>query len=189
MKAHHTVFDRLALSLSLVTLITLSAHEASASCFTEGNRLTAARPQFSPHAVAAASDERERSNASIVGLWKADFLIGDGPDLFDQAFQQFHSDGTELMLSRGLPPSLGNVCVGIWQRTGPRTYKLKHTAWNWTPDGTFTGTFIMEATLRLSRSGDGFSGTWRADSFDTSGALIPDQHFEGTARAVRVGMD
>jgi hypothetical protein len=22
----------------------------------------------------------------IVGLWKSDFLIGDGPDLFDQAF-------------------------------------------------------------------------------------------------------
>jgi hypothetical protein len=189
MKAHQIVFNRLALSVSIVALVTLSAREASASCFTEGNRLTAARAQVSPQAGAGGSDQREHSNASIIGLWKADFLIGTGPDLFDQAFQQFHSDGTELMLSRGLPPSLGNVCVGIWKKTGPRSYRLKHTAWNWTADGTFAGTFIMEATLRLSRSGDDFTGTWRADSFDTSGTLIPDQHFEGTARASRIGMD
>jgi hypothetical protein len=189
MKAHQIVFNRLAQSVSIVALVMLSASEASASCFTEGNRLAAARPQFSAHAVAGVSDQRDHSNASIIGLWKTDFLIGTGPDLFDQAFQQFHSDGTELMLSRGLPPSLGNVCVGIWQKTGARSYKLKHTAWNWTADGTFAGTFIMEATIRLSRSGDGFTGTWRADSFDTSGTLIPDQHFEGTARATKVGMD
>ncbi len=189
MKAHQNVFSRLALSVSIVVLVTLFAGEASASCFSEGSRLNAARSQFSPHAAGGGSDEREHSNASIVGLWKADFLIGSGPDLFDQAFQQFHSDGTELMLSRGLPPSLGNVCIGIWQRTGPRTYKLKHTAWNWTTDGSFAGTFIMQATFRLSRSGDSFTGTWQADSFDTSGALIPDQHFEGTARATRVGME
>jgi hypothetical protein len=59
----------------------------------------------------------------------------------------------------------------------------------WTSDGSFAGTFVMEATLRLSRSGAGHTGTWKADSFDTFGALIPNQHFEGTARATKVGMD
>ena len=184
-----TPFVRLVLTLSVVAFVTLVASEARASCFSEGNRLTATKTQFSAQIPGGGGDEHERSDGSIAGLWNAQFLIGSGPELFDQAFQQFHRDGSELMLSRGLPPSLGNVCIGIWKQTGPRTYRLKHMAWNWTSDGTFAGTFIMEATLRLARSGHSYTGTWSADSFDTSGALIPEQHFEGTARAIRVRMD
>lgn len=178
---------KLTLALTLGVFVTTLAGNAQASCVAEGNSLTGTRLQFSSNSAASGSGDNEQAGGTIVGLFKTQFLIGDGPDLYDEAFQQFHSGGTEMMLSRGLPPVLGNVCVGIWKQTGPRTFKLKHTAWNWNPDNSFAGTFILEATIRLSRAG--FTGTWKADSFDTAGDVIPSQHFEGTLRATRIGVD
>jgi hypothetical protein len=188
MRPHRFVFNRLVatLSITLVAFVTALSGDAQASCFTDGNRLTAPL-QFSPGAAGGWPEVSDQPGSSIVGLYRAQFLIGDGPDLYDESFQQFHSDGTEMMLSRGLPPVLGNVCVGIWKQTGPRTFKLKHMAWNWNPDNSFAGTFLMEVTIRLSRSG--YTGTWKADSFDPSGAVIPDQHFEGVARATRISLE
>jgi hypothetical protein len=151
--------------------------------------LSAAKTQFTAAAAAAAfNDDDSSDRPAIVGLWKAEYLIGSGPDLFDESFQQFHSDGTEMMLSRGLPPVLGNVCVGVWKQAG-RTIKLKHTAWNWNPDNSWAGTFIMEVTLTVNRRGTRFSGTFVADNFDTLGDPVPGGHVEGVVRASRISAD
>lgn len=128
------------------------------------------------------------SAATPVGLWNAEFFLGDGPDRYDQTFQQFHIGGTELMLSNGLPPVLGNVCVGIWKHAG-RTVKVKHMAWNWEASGAFAGTFLLEIELRIARDGRSYTGRWTADSFDPDGALIPAMHAEGVARARRISID
>jgi hypothetical protein len=93
--------------------------------------------------------------------------------VYDQAFQQFHAGGTEMMLSRGVPPVLGNVCVGVWKQVGARTFKLKHMSWNRNPDGSFAGTFEMEVTLRLDRRTSNYSGTWVAENFDVAGTRTP----------------
>src|SRR5262245_19179383 len=191
---HSTVWIRGALvsAASLVFCMTMAA-EAQATCFpvvkgrpiSGGTQLTAA-------VTSAANIEQtieQGSTGSIVGLWNAEFLIGTGPDLYDQSFQQFHSDGTEMMLSRGLPPALGNVCVGIWKQEGPRTFKLKHMAWNWDADGNFTGTFVMEVTLRLDNRRTRFTGSWSADNFDVAGNKLPDLHAEGVARGTRITVD
>jgi hypothetical protein len=129
------------------------------------------------------------SPAPVVGMWHTVFLLGNGPDRYDESLQQFHSDGTEMMLSNGLPPGLGNVCVGIWKHTGGRSLKLKHMAWNWEANGTFAGTFIMEAELRVSRDGRTFEGTWTADSYDPAGDVIPAMHAEGVTRGRRISVD
>ena len=146
-------------ALSVVTLCTALAGDAQASCFTTGgkNPLSSGKTQFTAAAAAAAFDD-DSGSASIVGMWNTEYLVGNGPDLFDESFQQFHSDGTEMMLSRGLPPVLGNVCVGVWKQAG-REVKLKHMAWNWNADGSFAGTFIMEVTLTVNRHGTRFTGT------------------------------
>jgi hypothetical protein len=127
--------------------------------------------------------------SAVVGLWNAEFFLGHGPDRYDQTFQQFHAGGTELMLSNGLPPVLGNVCVGLWKNAGGRTVKVKHMAWNWEASGAFAGTFVMEIELRVSRDGRSYTGTWTADSFDLNGAIIPAMHAEGVARARRIRID
>jgi hypothetical protein len=183
----------------------LTAAAADAACFASpaqvrlslqrgtgaspSDRLRPARLSAAGTVRTIANEEQSAAVPSVVGLWNAEFFLGDGPDRYDQTFQQFHADGTELMLSNGLPPVLGNVCVGLWKRTGARTVKVKHMAWNWEPSGAFAGTFVMEVTLRVARDGRSYAGTWTADSFDPAGALIPSLHAEGVARARRIVLE
>jgi hypothetical protein len=179
----------LLVAASAVAAGTALTAEAQASCFTNaGKHLLSSRVPYADGFAMHVGDEQDRSIGPI-GLWNAEFLIGNGPDLFDESFQQFHADGTEMMLSRGLPPALGNVCIGIWKQDGPRTVRLKHMAWNWDADGRFIGTFVMDATLRLDRRSGRYTGTWSADNFDTAGNVIPDQHVEGIVRARRITFD
>lgn len=134
---------------------------------------------------------------SVVGMWQAVLRIGDssGP-VYDEVFQQFHSDGTEMIVSNGLPPALGNVCVGVWKRTGPGTYKLNHMTWNWLPDdgpfgvpGTFAGHFELQVRLRLNDSGNAYRGTWKATNYDTDGNHIPALDAEGVVTGKRITVD
>jgi hypothetical protein len=134
---------------------------------------------------------------TVVGLWHAVFRIGDadGP-VFDEVFEQFHADGLELIISNGLPPALGNVCVGVWKRVGARTYKLRHTTWNWAPEpggfgvpGSFAGYFELEVTLRLDAHGQRFTGTFSAKNFNPAGDHLEDLDASGVVNGVRITVD
>jgi hypothetical protein len=132
--------------------------------------------------------------ASTVGRWHAVLRLGSSGPVYDEILQQFHADGTELLVSNGLPPALGNVCVVVWRQVGPRTYKLKHMTWNWSShqneafgvQGTFSGHFELEMTLRLDERGREFTGAWSARNFDTSGEHIPALDARGVVNATRV---
>jgi hypothetical protein len=137
------------------------------------------------------------SVGSVVGLWHAILRIGDerGP-VYDEVLEQFHADGTELLISSGLPPALGNVCIGVWKRVAARTFKLKHMTWNWAPPdggfgvpGTFAGHFELDVTLRLDARGAAFSGTWTARNFGLQGEHLPALDAQGVVTGVRIGVD
>jgi hypothetical protein len=177
----------LAAATFIVIAVTLTG-QAWASCFTtaQGKPL-APKTQYAA-AASSASAVDDDGSGPIVGLWNAEFLLGNG-DLFDQSFQQFHSDGTEMMLSRGLPPSLGNVCLGVWKQDD-HTYRLKHMAWNWDANGTYISIFVMEVTLKVNRRGNRYTGSWSADNLaPATGEPIPGEHFEGIVRGTRITMD
>ena len=78
------------------------------------------------------------SHPDIVGLWFTVFKIGDF--VWNRGFQQYHAGKTELSVDSSVPPVLGNVCIGVWKMSGPRTFKLRHVTWNWNPDGSPAGT-------------------------------------------------
>lgn len=137
------------------------------------------------------------ATGSVIGMWQAVLRIGDsaGP-VYDEVFQQFHSDGTEMIVSNGLPPALGNVCVGVWKRTGPGAYKLSHMTWNWLPDdggfgvpGTFAGHFELQVRLRLNDNGNAYRGTWKATNYDPDGNHIPALDAEGVVTGKRITVD
>jgi hypothetical protein len=137
------------------------------------------------------------SSSSIVGMWHTILRLGDanGP-VFDEVLEQFHDDGTELLISNGLPPALGNVCIGIWKRVGARSYKLRHMTWNWSPPdggfgvpGTFAGHFELEVEFDLDQHGRTFRGRWSAKNYDPSGEHLPDLDAEGVIRGVRLTVD
>jgi hypothetical protein len=175
-------------ALAVVALCPSFATEAGATCVTnplKGPRITPI-VQFAGREAAQLTEGHDASDARewLVGMWMTEFLVGDA--LYDQTLQQFHSDGTENILSNGLPPALGNVCLGIWKQVGPRTITLRHMAWNWDAEGQFAGLFEMFVTFRVDRSGREYSGTFVADSYDLSNHVIPELHTEGTVRASRI---
>jgi hypothetical protein len=134
---------------------------------------------------------------TIVGMWHAVLRVGNanGP-VFDEVLEHFHADGTELLISNGLPPALGNVCIGLWKRVGPRAYKLKHMTWNWSPEhsgfgvpGAFAGHFVLDVTVRLDGSGNGFTGRWTARNFGLEGEHLPLLDAEGVVTGARIVVD
>jgi len=175
----------------VAALLSVVASHAEATCITGAG---VARPASTPKALlrqdfaAAATGSSAASDGSIVGLWLTTFYLGDGPTVWDQAYEVWHSDGTEEALDNAVPPSFGNVCFGVWKQEG-RTVKLRHFAWNWNPDGTLAGTFVLWLTTTVDARGQTFSGTFVTDSYDLDGTVIPQLHAEGIVRSKRLTAD
>ena len=103
------------------------------------------------------SSAKDGGDASIVGLWDVKFISDN--QIIDEGFDQYHSDGTEI-LNDTPPPATGNVCLGVWEKTGPRTLKLKHPAWIYDPTNTFViGRATILENVSLDKGGRTFTGT------------------------------
>jgi hypothetical protein len=177
--------NSIALILGLAALSL--APSAKAAC---GSRAARTGLALSSKAKSAAAPGAESpANPSIVGLWDTTFLLGQGPLIWDEGFEQWHSDGTELNVDNAVPPSLGNVCVGVYKQSGPRTYKLRHVTWNWDEFGNRAGTFLLLMTVTTDARGNTFAGTYVSDSFDLDGNVIPALHAEGVVNGIRITVD
>jgi hypothetical protein len=154
--------------------------------------------QNSPGAIRAQSNA-DNSNEPIVGMWEFRF---DGPPLPpglapDFGFQQFHADGTEMMISLGIPPS-GGVCQGVWRKIGKSTYTLNHLAETYVDPNPAVGgvRFHFHAVFTVDPSGDTYSGQYtvaayfvtRDHPFDES-VPIPAASGPGTWTGKRVHPD
>ena len=173
-------------------LVLLLQPSAQAACAAGGGKVGLASSKLAlklqKQAPNGQSENGNSNNSSIVGLWHTTFLFEGG--VWDEAFEQWHSDGTELAVDNAVPPLLGNVCVGVYKQSGPRTYKLRHVTWNWDPSGApLAGTFLLLMTVTVDPHGDTFSGNWVSDSFDTFGNKIDELHFEGSVSAERITVD
>lgn len=175
-----------------VVCLTAFATDVAASCVTpnpagkktasawKGASARAVAPSFAP-AASSVSD----SSDSIAGLWHAVFTI-DG-QIYDEGFDQWHSDGTEILNDNGVPPVMGNTCLGVWKQIGPRTYKLKHPVWNFDANGTLLGTIVIGEVVTLRRSGQEYRGTFTFDFYDKDGKQT--DHVAGDLRATRITVD
>jgi hypothetical protein len=178
-------------SLIVTAFVVALAPGAEAACITPDRSASAIKRILPPPSLARAGNAgpvAESSGSSIVGFWQTTFYVGDTTNVWDQAFELWHADGTELAVDNAVPPVLGNVCIGVWQQLG-RTIKLRHYTWNWNPDGTKAGVFQLEMTVTVGRGGDTFEGTYVSDSFDLDGKVIPELHGEGVVRASRITAD
>ncbi|HEX5234025.1 MAG TPA: hypothetical protein VFW25_01710 [Silvibacterium sp.] len=149
----------------------------------------------------AAFDSDDVQGPSIVGMWhvvfKATKQNGEaipvpGGVVIDNAVSVWHSDGTEIMNSARSAQD-GNFCLGVWKRTGARTYYLNHIPWMGNvfdptaPSGTIgqpqAGVQIIEK-LTLDPDGDAFTGTFTLHAYDTSGNVYAS--FSGNISAHRI---
>jgi hypothetical protein len=151
--------------------------------------LLASRAMALRQAVAAPKVDADavdsNSRLDIVGMWELTQTVGG--QLFDHALQQFSSDGNEVQNSGVVPPGLGNLCFGVWVRTGNRTFHLKHYGWDFDAQGNFTGTFFLEADMTMT-DGDTYTGKFVTDTILPSGQKDPSLHAEGTIAAKRIAL-
>jgi hypothetical protein len=120
------------------------------------------------------------AGGSMVGLWKVAFVSSGF--VVDQAFDAWHSDGTET-LNDTPPPSSGNVCLGVWSQKG-NIYKLNHPSWTFDGNGNLTGTAVIREQVTVDSHGNSFSGTFTVDVYDLSNNLL--YHLSGTVSGDRI---
>lgn len=120
---------------------------------------------------------------SIVGMWA--FRQTAGGNLVDFGFQQWHSDGTELLNSGGRAPATQNFCMGTWTQPSPGHYHLNHLALSYDTSGVLNAKVTIKEDVVLSATGMNYSGTFSIDVHDpNSNALL--QHVAGQVTAQRV---
>ena len=129
----------------------------------------------------------EHGRTSLVGMWTVTFFVAG--QTWDVAIEQFYADGNEMTNDIAVPPGVGNICWGVWERVSNRVYKLKHIGWSFDTNGVYEGRFDLTATLELSRDGDYLNGKFVADQRTSQATPIPVLHAEGTLKATRFKID
>lgn len=199
------------IAIALIGLSSIAvAHKAEACGLTNLHRsanghwsLPAYLPSSNPPAAAktaAAASQKVRSSINplrflepIAGLYQFTFTsdgsagIPDGA-VVDQGFVIWHVDGTEVMNS-GRPPVTQSFCMGAWERTGVRSYKLNHYALSWDSTGTmFVGPTNIRENIQLDRGGNFYSGTFSINQYAPDGETVL-AHVQGNVSGTRLTAD
>jgi len=191
LRTHHDNLVRVStVSALAIGLLVAFAPGAKAACPTPRPRVSGVawadglRARSQASALSLVQIGNEEREPSIVGLWKVD-ILADG-QVIDQGFDAWHGDGTET-LNDAVPPTTGNVCLGVWERTGRRTYKLKHLSWNYDANGAAIGFIVIREQVKLDRSGHAYDGTYTYAVYDLTETL----QFEssGELHATRIIVD
>jgi hypothetical protein len=137
-----------------------------------------------PHS-SAPSASGQGADPSIVGMWHV-FMAADGQP-FDEGYDQWHSDGTEIFNDIAPPQAAngsGAICLGVYEKSGPGTYKLHHIGWIFDADANLAGTVVVTQTVTMDAGGRSYHGTFNFKLYDLSENVV----FEaaGTISATRV---
>jgi hypothetical protein len=120
---------------------------------------------------------------SIVGMWSFKMMAGSAT--VDFGYQQWHSDGTELMNSGGRAPATENFCMGVWTQNAPGHYHLNHFALSYDTSGTLNARVNIKEDVTVDSSGASYAGPFTLSVYDpNSNALL--QQVTGQVTAQRV---
>lgn len=152
------------------------AAQASAQCalkMGKNRSLAAARPMIGSANNMQATKPDKDVDPTIVGFWDIKFL--QGGVVVDEGFDQFHSDGLEI-LNDTAPPPTGNVCLGVYEKTEAHSIHLKHPSWIFdTDNATLIGKATILEDITVDKHGHTFTGTFTVkltDLFDNP--IAPD---------------
>lgn len=152
-----------------LTLAVGLAASASASCGDSLLAMAAAaagHSQSSPMQAGPAPTSDSRVNPSIVGLWHIQFSVGG--QTIQEAYQAWNLGGTEIH-NPNADPRGGTLCLGVWKKVAPLSYKLAHRVWLYDLSGNFQGTINLSELLTLGNGGNTHSGSFTMDFYDPSG--------------------
>jgi hypothetical protein len=121
---------------------------------------------------------------SIVGLWS--FKMTSGGQTVDFGYQEWHSDGTEILNSGSRAPASGDFCMGAWTQTAPSRYHLNHYPLVVDNNGVLQARVVLKMDVTVDPSGRTFSGTFTQDVFDATGTRKIAPTLTGPVTATRV---
>jgi len=182
------------LAIALLGMVVVSKATASQCASIEGLKVGAVQMQSWQGAARLTRASyvqvagREDADDRIVGFWSVKFLSEGNPGIpdgtvIDNAFVQWHSDGTEIMNS-SRPPATSNFCLGVWQKSGPFSYELNHFALSSDLSGNLVGPAQIREDITLNQKADRYEGTFTIDQYDISGNLLV--HVAGRITATRI---
>jgi hypothetical protein len=161
--------------LSLIVAGACFAGSAHAECFAEALSQAPKMQKESWHGqdVRMMNVDWRHHDDDIVGFWNI-VVTGKGNgnqfdgQIVDLGLQQYHDDGTEFLNSANQNPATQNYCFGVWEKTGPHTYKLNH--FGYTYDGgspnKVNGVVRIRDELVLSHDGNELHGTEITEIFN-----------------------
>lgn len=137
--------------------------------------------------------------APIVGLWAFKYIskgnmntlgIPDGA-ILDGGNTLWYADGNENTVSGVRNPETGNVCLGVWKRTGERTYELNHIGLSWDPvHNVPAGPAFIKQHVTLAKDKQSYTGTFSVRQLDADGkTLSTPAPIVGEIVATRVTID
>jgi hypothetical protein len=201
MKTANFISRTLTAALGVILFGTMLAPYASAQCgYLAGPKVGPssfqprswqAPAKSRPGSLLLVSDDRFEGEG-IVGFWKVAFVaegndgIPDGAPI-DFGFQQWHSDGTEILNSGARPPATGNFCLGVWKKVGRSRYRLNHFALSSDGNGNLIGPANIREEVVVDRDGDSYSGSFTIDQYDQSGNKLV--HITGRVTGTRITVD
>jgi hypothetical protein len=204
-----TISRAITLTLSAGIFMTLFVSKASAGCGDLSNwkgpfefakptaETRAAEPSVEAAGPLIEVDKASLRSASIVGLWKVQFIskgnVSHNPSIPDGAvidfgYSQWHSDGTEILNSGGHAPATENFCLGVYQQTAFLGFQLNHFPISYdATTGAIANYIEIRETVTLAPDGGSYSGPFTFDIYDTKGNHV--DHLVGTATGSRLTVD
>jgi hypothetical protein len=123
-----------------------------------------------------------KADPPIAGLWHNHFISDYIPPF--ETYSQWHRDGLEIDTPNFAP----GVCMGTWEHTQERTFKLFHVGW--TPGGIPGHPESVRFELRelntVSVDGNSFHGPYDQKFFDAKGNLVAED--KGIIHATRLSV-
>jgi hypothetical protein len=99
-------------------------------------------------------------------------------------FETIYADGNELLIDNSAPAT-DNVCSGVWERTGPRTYTINHPSWDFDLAGNLTGIVVLTETITVDARGNKYTGSGTVTVYDPTLSTILYQ-VSGTLTGTRI---
>ncbi len=164
-------------------LVGATASAASAACGDDSWRGATVKPTAATGqgAYLLAAD---KSLAQIVGMWSVTFSDPNGK-MVDFGYQQWHSDGTEILNSGGRSPASENFCMGVWAALHDNEFALNHWALSYDPaSGVLNAKVRIRADVHVGPGGNVFSGPFTQDVYNPQGGLIV--HLTGQLNGQRI---
>ena len=99
-------------------------------------------------------------------------IVGFGPNPFP-SFNTFHRGGTMSEFGTRVPPAARTSGHGVWKRTGDSSFKYRSEFFIFDGNGLVAANMDIRSKLRLSLTGNKFTGISRLVMTEVSGNVQP----------------